>query len=274
MTTPFQQKESIFDSAGPADAPAIVLIHGAVVSRKMWLPQLRGLSDEFHVIAPDLPGHGALADTPFTFETAADELSDLIQQAAGGRALVVGLSLGGYVAMELADRFPHLAAGLVLSGSSLNFRGVLAGYLRFAAWLMQRGWLKMKREQAEQKVRRMFPPALADAADAQLRAGVYPGPLGASYARMAGREFSAMLGRYPGPILILNGENDTASRRGENQFASAARKGSVLTIQGAGHACNLDQPEKYNRAVRDFAHAIGWSTREAGISRIAVNRKL
>lgn len=267
MTTPFQQKESIFDSAGPSDAPAIVLIHGAVVTRKMWLPQLRGLSDEFHVIAPDLPGHGALADAAFTFGTAADFLSDLIQQEASGRALVVGLSLGGYVAMELADRSPQQVAGLVLSGSSLNFQGALAGYLRLAAWLMRRGWLKMRREQAEQKVRRMFPPALADVADAQLQAGVYPGPLGASYVGMAGREFSAMLGRYPGPSLILNGENDAASRRGENKFLSAARQGTVLTIRGAGHACNLDQPEKYNQAVREFAQSIGWSTREAKTSR-------
>ena len=260
MTTIFLTKEKRFDSAGPEDAPAIVLIHGAVVTRKMWLPQLRGLCDEFHVIAPDLPGHGALANTPFTFESAADVLSDLIQQEARGRALVVGLSLGGYVAMELANLSPHQVAGLVLSGSSLNFQGALAGYLKFVSWLMQRGWLKMKREQAEQKVRRMFPPALADAADAQLQAGVYPGPLGASYAGMAGRDFRAILGRYPGPSLILNGEKDSASRRGENKFASTARQGSVQTILGAGHACNLDQPEKYNQAVRDFARSIGWST--------------
>jgi pimeloyl-ACP methyl ester carboxylesterase len=121
----------------------------------------------------------------------------------------------------------------------------------------------MGREQAEQKVRRMFPPALADVADAQLQAGVFPGPLGASYVGMAGREFSAMLSRYPGPSLILNGEKDAAARRGENQFAAAARQGSVLTIQGAGHACNLDQSEKFNQAVREFAHAIGWSTHGA-----------
>src|SRR5262245_20905030 len=104
-----------FDNAGSANSPAIVLVHGSVVTRKMWLPQLRGLSDTFHVIAPDLPGHGTLAKTRFSFSSAGQTLSDIILQEAGGCALVAGLSLGGYVAMELAHRSPDLVSGLVLS---------------------------------------------------------------------------------------------------------------------------------------------------------------
>lgn len=247
-----------FDSAGPVRAPAIVLIHGSVVTRKMWLPQLRGLSDTYHVIAPDLPGHGELAERPFTFAAASEFLADLIRQEAQGRALVVGLSLGGYVAMELAQRSPDLVAGLVLSGCSLNFDGLLGSYLQFVSWLMQHRWLKLRIEQSEARVKRMFPPALADAADEQLRAGVYPDALGPSYAEMAGRDFSAVLARFPGPSLILNGERDTAARRGEAEFLSAARQGRAQTILEAGHACNLDQPERYNRAVREFARSIDW----------------
>jgi len=247
-----------FDVAGPTDAPAIVLVHGSVVSRKMWLPQLQGLSDTYRVIAPDLPGHGALAERPFTFATAAESLADVIQQHARSRALVVGLSLGGYVAMELAHRSPNLVAGLVLSGCSLNFDGLLGRYLKFASWLMQRGWLKLSMEQSEARVKRMFPPALADAAEEQLRAGVYPHALGPSYAEMAGKDFSVMLAGFSGPSLILNGERDSSTRRGEAIFLSAAQQGRVQTIPGAGHACNLDQPEKYNQAVREFAQSIGW----------------
>ena len=105
------QQQEPFDRAGPANAPAIVLVHGSVVTRKMWSPQLRGLSDTYQVIAPDLPGHGALAHVPFTFASAADSLADIILKKASGRALVLGLSLGGYVAMELARRSPDLVAG-------------------------------------------------------------------------------------------------------------------------------------------------------------------
>lgn len=258
------QSNKTFDSAGPEDAPAILLVHGSVVTRAMWLPQMRGLSDTYHVIAPDLPGHGVLAEVPFTFSTAVQTIADVIQQQANGRALVAGLSLGGYVAMALARQCPELVAGLVLSGCSLNFKGILASYLKFVSWLMRRGWLKLSKLQAEQRVKRMFPPALADVAEAQLRAGVFPDALGPSYTELAGRDFNAVLGGYPGPSLILNGERDTASRRREGSFVSAARQGQLQIIAGAGHACNLDQPERYNLAVREFAQSIGWTRSQAG----------
>lgn len=253
-----------FDSAGSASTPAIVLIHGSVVTRKMWLPQLRGLSDTFHVIAPDLPGHGALAEMPFTFATAAQTLADLIRHEANGRALVAGLSLGGYIAMELARRSPELVSGLVLSGCSLNFDGFLGSYLKFASQLMKRGWIKLGKEKSEARVRRMFPPALADVAEEQIRAGVYPDALAPSYIEMAHRDFSAALAEYPGPSLILNGERDSSSRKGEVKFLAAAQQGRVQTILDAGHACNLDQPERYNQALQEFSQSIGWTFAQTG----------
>lgn len=264
MTNQTIQKDPHFFAAGPMNAPAIVLVHGSVVTHKIWLPQLRGLSDAYRVIAPDLPGHGALAHIPFSFATAVQSLADLIHQEAQGRALVAGLSLGGYIAIELAHRHPELVAGLVLSGCSFNFEGVLGIYLKIVSGLMRRGWLKQSRAQAEEKTRRMFPPALADVAEAQLQAGVYPESLGPSFAEMAGKDFSALLARYPGPGLILNGENDSASRKGETKFAAALHQGHVQIIPGAGHACSLDQPEAYNQAVRDFAQSIGWASTRAG----------
>ena len=248
----------IYDSAGLQNAPALLLVHGSVVTRKMWLPQLRDLSDSFRVIAPDLPGHGSLAHIPFSFEAAASKLSELIREEAGGRALVAGLSLGGYVAIELADRHPEQVAGLALSGCSLNFTGWMGPYLKFASGLMRRGWLKQSRAQAEEKARRMIPSELPDVAEAVIRAGVYPEALGPAFAEMAGVDFTLPLSRYPGPGLILNGERDRSSRRGEAKFAAAMQQGRVEVISDAGHACNLDQPEAFNRAVREFGREIGW----------------
>jgi pimeloyl-ACP methyl ester carboxylesterase len=247
-----------FDVAGRLGAPAIALVHGAVVTRKMWLPQLRGLSDGYRVTAPDLPGHGTLSHIPFTFDAAVQGLAEIIRSEVQGPALVAGLSLGGYVSIELAHSHPDLVTGLVLSGCSLNFEGVLGLYLRIVSGLMQRGWLKQSDAQAEQKTRRMFSPALADVAEAQLQAGVYPGALGPSFAEMAGKDFAALLAEYPGPCLILNGERDRASRRGEVRFIATLQQGQAQIVPGAGHACNLDQPEAYNQAVRDFAQSIGW----------------
>jgi pimeloyl-ACP methyl ester carboxylesterase len=247
-----------FDIAGPAGAPAILLVHGSVVTRVIWQPQLRALSDRFTVIAPDLPGHGALAAVPFTFDNSVDTLVRIVETHARGRALVVGLSLGGYVAIELARQHPGRVAGLVLSGSSLNFRGALGTYLSVVSWLMRRGWLTQSRARAEQKTRRIFPPALADVAEAQITAGVYPDALGPAFAEMAHTDFSGHLAEYSGPTLILNGANDSASRRGAQHFVDAAQDGRLQVLADAGHACNLDQPDAFTQAVRDFARSTGW----------------
>lgn len=244
---------STFDAAGLVDGPAIVLVHGSVVTRKMWLPQLRGLSDAYRVIAPDLPGHGALADMPFSFEASARELAALIEREVRGKAVVVGLSLGGYAAIEFVGRRPELVSGLVLSGCSRNFRGALGVYLKGISALMRRGWLTQSRATAEAKTRRLFPPELADVADAQLAAGVYPGPLGAAFGEMAGRDVSGRLARFAGPVLILNGEKDSVARKGEQAFAAACRDARIVVLPGAGHACSLHQPAAFNATVREFA---------------------
>jgi pimeloyl-ACP methyl ester carboxylesterase len=82
---------------------------------------------------------------------------------------------------------------------------------------------------------------------------VFPDTLGPAFAEMAGRDFQLLLADYPGPTLILNGERDTGPRASAGRFARGARQAEVATIPEAGHACNLDQPELFNRAVREFA---------------------
>jgi pimeloyl-ACP methyl ester carboxylesterase len=240
------------DTAGPPSAPAIVLVHGSVVSRKMWLPQLRGLSARYRVVAPDLPGHGARAAEPFTMDAAVDRLAEVIQRESHERAVVAGMSLGGFVAMELAARHPALTAGLILSGSTMNVTGLLGWYLRGVAALMRRGWLRQSRAAAEAKTRRLFGPSLADVAAAQLAAGVFPEALGPAFSAMAGRDFAHTLSRFDGPILIVNGERDKPARRGEARFMAKSPRAKSVVLRGAGHACSLDQPDAYNAAVLSF----------------------
>jgi pimeloyl-ACP methyl ester carboxylesterase len=244
---------STFDAAGPIDAPAIVLVHGSVLTRTMWLPQLQGLSSDCRVIAPDLPGHGALAHMPFSFDAAVRVLSEIIERHARGRAVVAGLSLGGYVAIELAHRRPDRVSGLILSGCSRSFTGPLGLFLEVVSALMRRGWLRQNRETAEAKSRRLFPPELTHVAEAQIAAGVYPEPLGAAFGEMAGRDFAALLGSFTGPVLILNGEKDSVARKGEKAFAAACRDARIVVLPGAGHACSLHQPAAFNAAVLEFA---------------------
>lgn len=239
-------------TAGAVTSPPLVLVHGSVVSRRIWLPQLQGLSDEFRVLAPDLPGHGDRAAESFTFAAAARVVGDVIREHAGGRAVVAGLSLGGYVAIELAHRDPALLTGLVLTGCSVNFRGAIGLYLRTVAWAMRRGWLPDNPRKTEARTRRLFPPALADIAEAQVAAGLHSAPLGVAFGEMAGRDFSRMLDGFPHPLFILNGGSDRMPVRAAERFALGARRREVQTVSGGGHACNLDRVDAYNRALREF----------------------
>jgi pimeloyl-ACP methyl ester carboxylesterase len=117
------EHEPVCDVAGPPDAFPIVLAHGVSWTRKMWMPQLEALSDEFRVIALDLPGHGALREQPFRLKAAVQIVMESLTQQTHGLALIVGLSLGGYVAMACAHAYPQEIAGLVLSGCCIDYRG-------------------------------------------------------------------------------------------------------------------------------------------------------
>ncbi len=128
-----------YTAVGPPDAPAIVLVHGTRLSRGMWHPQLLALSGGFRVIALDLPGHGALRDRDFDWDGAVDEIARVIDEAAGGRAVLCGLSLGGYLAIDVAARYPDKVAGLAICGASAQPRGRLMPIgIRWLALLMDR----------------------------------------------------------------------------------------------------------------------------------------
>ena len=155
------EHKSAFDVVGPQDAFPIVLVHGVSWTRKMWMPQLEALSDEFRVIAIDLPGHGTLHEQPFQLKAAVQAVMESLRQQTHDRALIVGLSLGGYVAMACAHDHPQEIAGLVLSGCCIDYRGAI-GMLSWldssiATTLFSEGRLSRMQEKT---LRSMFPEDL------------------------------------------------------------------------------------------------------------------
>src|SRR3989442_7840735 len=106
-----------YQVVGPADGRRVVFIHATRQSRSMWRPQQVGLGDRFRVVTVDLPGHGTMADYAFRLPRAVGQVARIIDDAAAGRAVVVGISLGGYVAMELAALHPARVAGLMICGA-------------------------------------------------------------------------------------------------------------------------------------------------------------
>ena len=252
---PASARQLAMDIGGPPDGQPIVFVHGIRVTRKQWLPQARDLADEFRVVSMDLPGHGALAGVPFSLDAAAVALRETVDEAAGGRALIAGLSLGGYVAIEFARRWPEKAAGLVLTGCSANPRGVLAIIPPTMALFMRAvgdRWLTFVNEI---NFRARYGDELARE---QIEAGFFFQAMQSALWQLRGKDFRRKLKQYSGPVLILNGERDTLFRLGELSFLAAAPDARLQFVHGAGHVANLEQPDAYTRALRRFARCVDW----------------
>lgn len=235
--------------AGPVGAPAIVFVHGTRLTGSMWTAQVTALADTFRCVTVDLPGHGALADRTFTLDLAADVVAQAVRQTTDGRAVVVGLSLGGYTAMHLASRRPDLVRGLVLSGASAEPVGWRAApFLALAAAMEVLDGPRLDALNAW-FFRTRFPPAIAE----PIIAGGFWSAGGATALRaLVGERFAPRLAAFPGPTLLLNGSLDVVFRLSAGSFARAARDPRRVRLAGATHLANLDRPAGFSQAIRSF----------------------
>jgi pimeloyl-ACP methyl ester carboxylesterase len=240
-----------FDVAGSEDAPTLVFLHGTRVTRAMWKPQVAALADRYRVVTVDLPGHGVLADTHFRMPRAVAIARSVIDRT-GGRAIVVGQSLGGYVAIELAAAHPGHVAGLVLCNSTAEPRTVARRAPRAVGiYLVDRV--------GERYLGRGAPvhpggPGSGPAPRAT-NGWLFKGGYRAAMTALR-TSFLPQLAAYPGPVLLVNGADDPLFRRGERAFLAACRDGRLHVIEGAGHLVNSEQPEAFNAAIRQFAEAV------------------
>jgi pimeloyl-ACP methyl ester carboxylesterase len=228
----------------------IVFLHGTRLTGAQWTPQVAVLGDEFDCLALDLPGHGTRADEPFALATAAGSVADAIAAHGDGRAILVGLSLGGYVAMEVAALRPELVSGLVLAGATAEPVGP-----RSLLYHALAGALSVPPEPLLDRLnvwffRHRYPPSIAE----PIIAGGFDFRTGAQAVRaIIGERFRPRLARYPGRTLILNGEFDLLFRLSERSFAAVAADPRRVLLRRATHLSNLDQPEAFSAAVRRFA---------------------
>lgn len=253
-------------AAGPDAGPAIVLVHGSSECGTMWREQAAGLRENYRVVAPDLPGHGRRRGERFTVEGALATLDDAVARVGQGRALLVGHSLGGYVAMLYAERRPEHVAGLALDGCSVAFRGWTGRLTRLSA-LTYDALVRVCGERAMAAYLARRPagrtPMRGAVGGGLGEDGRNAAVWGQTLLAIVDRDFRAVLGGYGGPVLVITGEHDRYNQRTKWEQADAARDARLRTIWGAGHDCAQEQPDAYTRAIREFAAEIGWGVRAA-----------
>lgn len=245
----------------------VVLLHGARVSRTMWRPQVAAMARAGRPArAIDLPGHGDRVAERFTVPASIDAISEAVD-ALGGRAVVVGLSLGGYLGIVHAARRPEQVAGLVAAGcSSIPNQSATAAWLLAArgfAHLPDRGaWLNQR------LVRRALPPEGAqDVAAGGFALEVMVDLLSA----MRRVDPVAELRRVACPVWLVNGQWDHF-RLQERLFLAAARDGHLVTVRGATHLVNLVRSVASNRVLLEVLDEV--DAREAAAADVARSAEL
>lgn len=238
----------------------VVLLHAFPLDREMWRGQLDALADLAHVFAPDFPGFGhSTSTTPFGIEDAGDLVAEFLT-AVGvkGRAVVGGLSMGGYAALAFARRHPERLAGLILADtkSEADDDAGRAARAKSIALVKDKG--------AAGLIDQMLPKMLCDATreakpavvDAVRRIAGRQTPEGVTAALTALRDrpdATPALGNVSAATLILVGEHDTVTPPLAAASLGASIWGSkVVTVPAAAHLSNLENPEAFNVAVREF----------------------
>ena len=192
---------------------------------------MAALSDEFRTIAVDLPGHGVLADVPFTLARRRRPACRGHRPRGGRPGVVVGLSLGGFVAMDLAARSPERVRGLVIAGR--DRRADRSGPARDPRARL--GPRHLRRAGADRRQ-----PRGSSGPGSRRPSPTRSSPAGSS--RRGGARGPAVDRRgerscpgwpsYPGQTLILEGSLDLPLRMMERTFLRTARHGQLVRIGG------------------------------------------
>jgi pimeloyl-ACP methyl ester carboxylesterase len=195
-----------------------------------------------------------MADQAFSRQLAADTVAaSITAEARDERALVVGLSLGGYVAIDTAERHPERVAGLVLSGCSTELSGPMALPARALAWAFEHLPSAALDAGSRWFFRLRYPPSIADAV---LEGGFWDeGGAQALRALNGGRYLERVAWLWT-PVLVVNGALDPFFGPGGETMAASCRRGRHAVVQRAMHLAPLDRPRAFSLLVARFAEEV------------------
>jgi len=235
--------------AGPGLALTkhLVLIHGIGANRCSWDAVRAALGAGIATLAIDLPGHGARRDHSFDLPLALAAVDDAVREASGP-VVLVGWSLGGYVALAYASQRPESVHGLVLIGSSLIPNPAIRALFRVGSALAPLADLKLARRLVTAVLRRRYGRQAAST----LACGVQPGDGLRALGAIARWDVRGWLDGVICRALIINGAHDRLFRWQEHDLARRHGRATVRTIRGTGHFAPLAAPEAVGELLTDF----------------------
>jgi pimeloyl-ACP methyl ester carboxylesterase len=241
------------------DGPPMVLIHANPFDRRLWMFQVARFSAFYRVIAVDLRGYGLSdkPDTPFTLADMKDDVLGVCADEGINRAIFAGVSVGSGISMLTALDHPEMVQAAILvggsSGGPRNVAKTLAGFegQDLATYLMtlMRGYVA---------------PGFADTALGGWLLRLFVEDAAHLNATCIANIFRARasclmtprLGEMKPPILVINGEHD-GSMAGGRETASLTPTAEHFVLPNTGHACCIEDPNGFDRAMIRFLAARG-----------------
>lgn len=245
---------------GAEDGLPVVFIHGFPLNHHMWEPQLAALPHHFRAIAYDVRGHGdsGLSDGQFTIEFFVDDLLGLLDHLSVDRAVLCGLSMGGYIALRALERSPDRFRGLILCDTrseadtnegkikrsetiaAVKSRGVPAFADNFIKLLLAPTTLENN-------------PVVVKQVRDMITANHPLGICGTLLALASRTDTTPALAAMNLPTLILVGEHDVLTPPDNARtMQSHLPQAELHVIPAAGHMSNLENPTDFNEKLLEF----------------------
>ncbi|MGH6993734.1 MAG: alpha/beta fold hydrolase [Caulobacteraceae bacterium] len=242
------------------EGPALLLSHGYSATSQMWRGQVGPLSENWKVVVWDMRGHGR-SDYPedqalYSEEATVADMAALLDVVRAKRAIVGGLSLGGYMSLAFHLTHPERVRALLVIDTGPGYRndearaGWNANALRTADRYETEGLGRLQRGTAEMR--------LAEHRSAEGLARAARGMLAQRDARVIDSLPSIKV-----PALVVVGSEDKPFLAASDYMATKIAGARKAVIEGAGHAANLDQPAAFNAALLGFLKSEGLDRPEA-----------
>ena len=249
------QRINYEDSGGPS--LPLVLAHGFLMDREMFAPQVAAFGADYRVVTWDERGHGLTETSPedFTYWDSAEDLRGLLDALGIDRAVVGGMSQGGFVSMRFALRYPERVVGLVLLGTQAGVEDPekLAQYETMVDVWATDGPSDMLAEATAAIIIGANRPESA-AWMAKWKARPKEGLRQIFRTLVTRDDITGRLGEIAAPALVVHGDADIAIEMPQAETLAQGLPNALplVRVPGAAHAANLTHPEPVNAAIGVF----------------------
>jgi pimeloyl-ACP methyl ester carboxylesterase len=242
----------------------VVFLHAFPLNRTMWAEQQAAFSPLYRVITVDLRGHGE-SDAPlwlYTLDQAADDVRGLLDHLGISRAVLVGLSMGGYILFAFYRRYAERVKGMVLADTRAQADTAEGKEGRFQ--MAQTAYQKGAGAVADIMIPKLLSPATLQARPdlvrtvrAMIEGNQISGIAGDLMAMAERPDSTPLLRQIACPTQIIVGEQDLATPPSDATLLAEGIGGARLAvIPRAGHLANLEQPGAFNGIVGSFLESI------------------